>query len=384
MSLVIKYVKPACADGVYRINAKNCVFGILFWGDENGVLPDWTAIAYVPLQDGSGSFRFAGGRAVPPEATRVYARLVDAGGNAAGEVCTEIPPEQKTAMREPGTRFVCLSDIHFTAKTGKLTHVLSPARDADALLLTGDLVNDGKSEQFRLFDSCLRQSVNVPVFPVCGNHDLPLQPEDAAFTYADLEQAVFARNEAYGVTTVQPREGIYIVPFRNVEIIGVACVSENRKFKFPAGVMDELEAHFSRPSAAQRHILLCHAPLLAHNPKRNDRQPYLNLNHRLQALMDNNKNVIFLSGHLHTSPCGAKGSVEITPENGTIYISNGSVCPNTAKWEEPMIPEGWTGGTYTLLRLSEKQTEICFCTLFGKKIARGYYVFDETDKNDES
>ena len=43
------------------------------------------------------------------------------------------------------------------------------------------------------------------------------------------------------------------------------CVTGTRKFKFPAGVMDALETHLAQPSA-RRRILLCHAPLLAHNP----------------------------------------------------------------------------------------------------------------------
>ena len=71
MKLRVVFDKPGRADGEYRIRAKDCVLGVLFWGDENGVLPDWSAIAYVPLRDGVGSFFFTGGRAVPREATRV-------------------------------------------------------------------------------------------------------------------------------------------------------------------------------------------------------------------------------------------------------------------------------------------------------------------------
>ena len=375
MDLSVTYVKPACADGVYRIKAKGCVLGILFWGCEAGILPDWTAIAYVPLIDGKGCFRFIGGRAVPPEATRVYARLVADDGTPGGELFVPIPPEQKAELEQPVVRFVSMSDLHLTAKTWKLTSILFAAKDADALLLTSDLVNDGQSEQLLRFDACLRETVSIPVFPNCGNHDLPLQPEKTpGFSYDGLEDAVLKRAEGFGVTMQRPLPGFYVAEFGFTEIIGVACVTDTRKFKFPAGVMDALEAHLAQPSA-RRRILLCHAPLLAHNPKRHEKQPYLNLDHRLQKLIDGQRDLIFLSGHLHHSPNGATGNVEYDFERNNVYISNGSACPNTAKWTDAIIPEGWTSGVYTRLSLSEKQTEVQFITLSGKKLARGYYLF---------
>ena len=375
MNLSVTYDKPACADGVYQIKAKDCVLGILFWGDENGILEDWTAIAYVTLIDGKGHFRFTGGRAIPPEATRVYARLVADDGTPGGELFVPIPPEQKAELEQPVARFVSMSDLHLTAKMWKLIHILTAAKDADALLLTGDLVNDGTSEQLQRFDACLRKTVSIPVFPICGNHDLPLQPEETPFfPYDGMEDAVLKRAENMGITIQRPLPGFFVAEFGLTEIIGVACVTGTRKFKFPAGVMDALETHLAQPSA-RRRILLCHAPLLAHNPKRHDKQPYLNLDHRMQKLIDGQRDLILLSGHLHHSPNDAAGNAEYDAERNLLYVSNGSVCPNTAKWTDAIIPEGWTSGVYTRLSLSEKQTEVQFIALSGRKLARGYYLF---------
>ena len=376
MKLQIKFSAPLSADGSYQIKAKDSVLGILFWGDEEGILRDWTALAYVPLIDGKGEFRFTGGRAVPPEATRVYARLMAADGSVADEISEPVPPGQKAAIRQYDMRFICMSDLHLNAKTWRLANTLSAAKDADALFLTGDMVNDGTSEQMQRFDTCLRENVGIPVLPVCGNHDLPLLPEASPFfTYADFENGVLKRTELSGIGIECPRDGIYIAKTGTAEIVGVRCVSGNRIFRFPDGVMDDLKAYFTRPSDGRRRILLCHAPLLAHNPKRKDRQPYMNLDHRLQSLLDEQRDVIFISGHLHTSPNGTAGNAELDPHTGNIYINNGSVCPNTAKWTDAIIPAGWTTGVYTRLSLSESRTEIQFFMLSGKKLSRGYYVF---------
>lgn len=378
MKLSVTYDKPACADGVYQIKAKDGVLGILFWGDENGILEDWTAIAYVPLIDGKGHFRFTGGRAVPPEATRVYARLVSYEGGIYDVISTPIPPEQKTEAERPVLRFLSMSDFHYTKNVAELDDLLCEVKDADALLLTGDMVNDGEGRQLRLFNRSLLNEVSMPVFPVCGNHDLPLRPEETPdFTYADFENAVLARTEGFGIAVERPREGIYIADLGFAEIIGVACVTGERKFKFPPGVMDALEAHIARPSAARRRIVLCHAPLLAHNPKRRDRQPYLNLDHRMRKLFDGNRDLILLSGHLHHSPNGETGNAEYDPDRRNIYVSNGSVRPNTAKWTDAILPEMWTSGVYTRIALSEHQTEIWFCCTYSKmQLARGYYLFE--------
>ena len=40
---------PGCAMGKYSIKAKGFLFAVLRWGDKTGALPDWSPIAYVPI-----------------------------------------------------------------------------------------------------------------------------------------------------------------------------------------------------------------------------------------------------------------------------------------------------------------------------------------------
>ena len=60
-----------------------------------------------------------------------------------------------------------------------------------------------------------------------------------------------------------------------------------------------------KKSACNYHIVMCHPPLIAHNPQRTpDMAPYIvrEQDARLQRIIDQNKNVIFLSGHTHVVP----------------------------------------------------------------------------------
>ncbi len=83
-------------------------------------------------------------------------------------------------------------------------------------------------------------------------------------------------------------------------------------------------------------IVMCHPPLIAHNPQRTaDMASYIvrEQDTRLQKIID--KNIIFLSGHTHVIP-----SIEIDEARGNLYINDGSICPTTEKSENGKIQSG--------------------------------------------
>ena len=129
-----------------------------------------------------------------------------------------------------------------------------------------------------------------------------------------------------------------------------------------------------KESDALRRIILCHAPLLAHNPQRTDGAPYHNREIRLRRIMDANNHLILLSGHIHNSPNDPNGGVEWDQKRRNLYISDGSVCSTTSpNWRDTIVPAKWTKGVFVTLRLSETRVEIRYNTLYGKHVARGYY-----------
>lgn len=90
--------------------------------------------------------------------------------------------------------------------------------------------------------------------------------------------------------------GAYAVRAGGIEVIGLNCAWHWRRFKFVDGAqLKWLEAHLDHNDAV-RHIILCHAPLLAHNPRRGEAKPYLSRDAQLQSILDAHKNIILFQG----------------------------------------------------------------------------------------
>ena len=57
-----------------------------------------------------------------------------------------------------------MSDLHLAKDPGRIRRALKRGEDSDALLLAGDLVNDGLPEQYRLLQRCLEElPADLPV-----------------------------------------------------------------------------------------------------------------------------------------------------------------------------------------------------------------------------
>ena len=190
--------------------------------------------------------------------------------------------------------------------------------------------------------------------------------------------------------------GIRVCLLQTAEIIGLNAVSHWRRFTFPEGrqlrfLEDRLEK--TRESAAWR-LVLCHAPLLSHNPQRSPGDtPYLNRDRELQRILNGQERVIFISGHTHFSPNVPEGCVEYEAGARRLYLNDGSVrptvmgqgkTPGQAGKQKPdfvgeLIPGEWTSGVYWELHLEENGTgaiELCARSVYsGRRYPRGYYRF---------
>ncbi|MBP7146887.1 MAG: metallophosphoesterase [Acidobacteria bacterium] len=70
-------------------------------------------------------------------------------------------------------RVAAVADIHFTRTTGReLSSIFTDAsRQADVLVLCGDLTDYGLPEEAQMLAAELKTSLNIPVLGVLGNHD---------------------------------------------------------------------------------------------------------------------------------------------------------------------------------------------------------------------
>lgn len=108
------------------------------------------------------------------------------------------------------------------------------------------------------------------IFPVPGNHDIvhPKMVPQGAENDRGFQAGLLARAGAKGYP-VEYHPGSLAYSFRigEMDVIGLQCVTDGRRFLFPEGKqLTWLREHLEENQDAARHILLCHAPLLCHTP----------------------------------------------------------------------------------------------------------------------
>lgn len=383
MNLIINQKIPGCADGNYHVKAKDCIAASLYWADSNGALSDWQPFAYLPIEpNGVGVYKMEGSRAIPAEATHVLARAVSVDFSNVEEVLAPIPKLAERTAEEPIQRFMVMTDLHLSNKPWQIRKALLMAKDYDAVLITGDITNDGTQEQLeRFWDIVMELVPDIPVFVVTGNHDyaknpLPFIP-DGLCEYPYLQQALLDRAKAMGVHVHQDESGAYAAVMGDTAIIGLNAATHWRRFKFPENAQLDFLEQYLRSSNANQHLILCHAPLANHRPyKEKGEAPYLARDKQLQKILDESgKRFVFLSGHTHVSMNCSCGCVD-QDEYGNIYVNAGSIRPTALKSDVPLQPECWTEGNMVELQIGEKQTIVTGISMkTEQRIARGHYSF---------
>lgn len=375
---------PGCAQGKYTVKAKGFILAVLRWGSHDGPLDRWGPFAYLPLDPaGNGTFFFSGNRGIPKDATHVWAHCFTHDFTSFEEASVELADRYIRSDVPPNDmkRFSVLTDLHLSTKPWKITRALKAA-ESDVIFLLGDSTNDGLREQFDRFKACIAEVVpDKTILPVTGNHDVLHSSRgnssDGCGNYADFQRRLLEKAKGKGYAVFQAPDGrAYSVRVGDLEVIGLQCVTANRRFIFPEGKqIDWLENHIETTSASW-HIVLCHAPLLAHNPNRNIGQPYLHKNKRIQEIVDRKGRVIFLSGHTHVSPNVLTGNGEYDKEHHNIYLDCGSVVATDTSGEVGLMSPDWKDGCKTELLVMRDEVEICMSSIkSGIRFPRGYYRF---------
>lgn len=74
---------------------------------------------------------------------------------------------------KPTVRLAAIGDVHYTLSSRGMFQAICPyvSEHADILLLCGDIVDDGRAEEARLFVKELTAGIKIPVLAVLGNHE---------------------------------------------------------------------------------------------------------------------------------------------------------------------------------------------------------------------
>lgn len=277
-------------------------------------------------------------------------------------------------------KIVAMSDLHLSKMPWQVRKAFTMAKNADLVLLAGDLTNDGTPEQMALMHQCIAEVLpDTPVLAVAGNHDYPHQPSpmirEGVCDYPALQDWLLDRQPH---PYILDDSGAWAVRMGEVEIIGLNCVWHWRRFKFKDGTqLKWLEKHLDN-SDAPWHIVLCHAPLLAHNPKRSDTKPYLSRDDHLQRIIDAHKSIIFISGHTHVSMESPTDCVEHDKARNNIYINDGSIRPTTLLTAEGLPEAEPAEGNVVELLIGKQQIAVTGISMkTGQRISRGHYSFSK-------
>ncbi len=383
--LRVEWTRPGGADGLYTVRAPGALMAGLWWADDAGPLPDWTAFAFLPIDpSGRGAFRYTGGRAVPREATHVFVRAVSPDMVTAGEALVPLGDRQPAPPMEDAVRLGFVTDLHLGGRPWQAGRALAMAGAGRAVLCAGDMVNDGTPEQFALLRQLIEDRLppETPMLAVAGNHDFSVRP-DAGESFYALQERLLDRAERLGLAVERDTSGAWAARLGDMDVIGLNAARPGRKLAFQRqGQLPWLDRHLTETAAAW-HVVLCHAPLLAHNPQRRRAgdMPYFSRDGQLQRILEAHRNILFLSGHTHISMNCPAGCVETDRERSILYINGGSVRATALKPEEPLRPKEWTEGNMLWLDLAPGRAEITAVSLVsGKRVARGYYRFEEEDR----
>lgn len=385
MKLKIKFKMPGYADCDIEVKAKGFILASIYWANINGVLPEWSSVAVFPIEpSGNGHYSFRGHRAIPDGATHVCVRCISQDFFSIEDALTEIPEEflPLKIASDLGDLFILMSDLHLSDKPGKVVRALQMTDST--ILISGDLTNDGLVNQFEKFQQCIEnETSNRLVLAVTGNHDQLSEVNYRAGRnvysgYDIFQKYLFDRAQKQGIKINEDQSGAYSVQYGMIDIVGLQCVSSSRKFGFADGAqLRWLNQHLNDRKEDQWHIIMCHAPLLEHNPHRNEGSAYFGGNNELQKIINDHRNIIFVSGHTHFSPNTRQGNVEYCKETQTVYVDDGSVTPTELRGELPM-PAEWKDGVISELKLYRNYVEITFKSIHNCiRYPRGYYRFEK-------
>lgn len=217
-----------------------------------------------------------------------------------------------------------MSDVHLYKKTARLECALKNLCGVDLLLVAGDISDRNEEGQYTLFYEKLREYFpDIPVYCVSGNHDNPSRDDTL---YRSFEKMVNGEMEH-----ILDKSGAFYKQINeSVDLIGLNPCYHLKQFFFPdkGEQLSFLQDKISE-STGKYHIVMCHPPLISHNPQRMASEPpYITpeQDERLQKIVDECGNVIFISGHTHVAP-----ETEFDEKHNNFYINDGSICPTSIK-----------------------------------------------------
>lgn len=154
---------------------------VLYWGDENGKLQDYTSIITLSKVQAELGYRMVNCLAIPKGATRIVAYLKNGDQELNESYSYALPANKVTVDEKPLTTMFFISDIHIDYADSILCNNFEHALDdikaidskASAIVVNGDIANQGLPYQYALEKELVAKHADglPPIYYNIGNHD---------------------------------------------------------------------------------------------------------------------------------------------------------------------------------------------------------------------
>ena len=222
------------------------------------------------------------------------------------------------------------SDVHFgkpyNASVGEAFQVAAQAIEADLIVVSGDLTQRAKVQEFRAARAWLDRLPKVPLVTTPGNHDVPLYRalERVTAPYRNYRKYISERLDS--VTRIP---GVVVVSLNSTAPLRAIVNGRinRRQLEFAASAFREGDPSDTRVIVAHHHFVP--APDYEHDSAMPRAREVLGALNEMQV-------ELVLGGHLHRSYIG--NSQDVCPgadrEHGIVIVQSGTTASHRGRARE--------------------------------------------------
>lgn len=311
---------------IHSDGARLCKF---CYSDNRDILSDYLPIKYLYSENGSFELSLSDYN-IPVQATHVYVMAYDGEMRVIHEEVISLDQNKGTLLEKPVTRIALISDLH-TIQKGKSKRLLYEAfevikeQKTDFVITAGDNTNSCLQGEFDILrDSISNHLGNIPFYSALGNHDYFSNHQDL-YPCEEAREQFFERIKQQNNVVDDFGFGTYAVRINGIHIIFLDCIQNSKNFRFHDDLAEWLRDQLNNSQNAGFRIIVNHLPLANHNLGcRNKNNEFMAGNNKLQKIISDCGNIVYISGHTHNRLDSDYPSAE-QDENGNVYINAGSI-----------------------------------------------------------
>ncbi len=312
--------KKGVADGTIELSINKATAGrthveLYYTDKDNARLEGYTNIAKLALVNGKATYTFEGSRAIPKGAAKVAARFYASGKTDIIEYF-EIPAEKQTDVSaQPSYVFYAISDIHLQDYWQEMlvnrNRVYADIKEnmPDFVVINGDLVNHGYTEQFERLTSDLDthfNSLGIPAFITNGNHEFYVRDTNSLEYDREGLLAAFATQiealEGMGYTIKRDGDMLwYSSTHGSIKLIMMSTPEAAQAGVLASTTVGAEQLAFLDAELADAEANGLSAFVFSHNPLAGSFGDPITNSAAVKEILNKYNGTVFVSGHTHSN-----------------------------------------------------------------------------------